>query len=110
MERNEKNKAESILMIVINICSVENLRLPIMHLSACFCVRMKSMNVYMNKAALETISYFDTGKRPLEITEPEKFPTGKAIIYTVRQISSAVSIKLNGDNAYGKICYFRYTR
>ena len=36
----------------------------------------KAMNVYMNKIALETISYFDSGRKPSEESEPERFYHG----------------------------------
>ena len=36
----------------------------------------KAMNLYMNRVALATFSYFDTGKKPSEASEPEKFYHG----------------------------------
>ncbi len=36
----------------------------------------KAMNLYMNRVAFSTFSYFDTGKHPSEITEPERFYHG----------------------------------
>ena len=36
---------------------------------------VKGMNIYMNKVALQTFSYFDTGKGPSE-EEPERFYHG----------------------------------
>jgi len=33
----------------------------------------KAMNVYMNKMALDTISYFDSGTKPSDRSEPERF-------------------------------------
>ncbi len=36
---------------------------------------IKAMNIYMNKVASETFSYFDTGKEPSK-TEPERFYHG----------------------------------
>ena len=36
----------------------------------------KAMNTYMNRTALATFSYFDTGKRPSEEAEPERFYHG----------------------------------
>lgn len=36
---------------------------------------IKAMNTYMNKVALQTFSYFDTGKNPSEL-EPERFYHG----------------------------------
>ena len=40
---------------------------------ALLCADVKGMNAYMNKAALETKSFLDTGKKPSEETEPERF-------------------------------------
>lgn len=37
---------------------------------------LKAMNYYMNKVALVTFSSFDTGKKPSEHTEPERFYHG----------------------------------
>lgn len=34
---------------------------------------LKSMNVYMNKIAMATFSFFDSGNKPSESTEPERF-------------------------------------
>ena len=36
---------------------------------------MKAMNVFMNKVALQTFSYFDIGKNPSDM-EPERFYHG----------------------------------
>ena len=36
----------------------------------------KAMNLYMNRVALTTFSYFDTGKHPSEAAEPERFYHG----------------------------------
>ena len=44
--------------------------------SAMFRGDLRSMNHYMNRVALNTFSYFDTGKKPSEQTEPEKFYHG----------------------------------
>ena len=38
---------------------------------------VKTMNQYMNKIALNTFSYFDTGKKPSE-EEPERLHSVKA--------------------------------
>lgn len=37
---------------------------------------VKAMNYYMNKVALATFSFFDTGNKPSEQTEPERFYHG----------------------------------
>lgn len=39
---------------------------------------IKAMNHYMNKVALNTFSSFDTGNKPSETSEPERFLTEKA--------------------------------
>lgn len=41
----------------------------------------KAMNYYMNKMALNIFSSFDTGKKPSEVTEPERFYHGRAFRY-----------------------------
>ncbi len=50
---------------------------------------IRSMNAYMNKVALDTISYFDTGKKPSEAIEPEKLPTGKATTKSLEEPNSS---------------------
>lgn len=37
---------------------------------------IKAMNVYMNRTALATFSFFDSGKKPSEASEPERFYHG----------------------------------
>ena len=37
---------------------------------------VKSMNAYMNRVALATFSYFDSGKNPSMETQPERFYHG----------------------------------
>lgn len=37
---------------------------------------IEAMNIYMNRVALSTFSFFDSGKRPSEQAEPEKFYHG----------------------------------
>lgn len=39
---------------------------------------IKAMKQYMNQVTLKTFSYFDTGKHPLEETDPERFYHGFA--------------------------------
>lgn len=38
---------------------------------------LKAMNIYMNRVALQTLSYFDTGRGPMG-DEPERFYHGFA--------------------------------
>ena len=37
---------------------------------------VEAMNEYMNRVALDTFSYFDTGRKPSEILRPERFYHG----------------------------------
>ena len=37
---------------------------------------IRSMNVYMNKVALAMFSYFDSGKKPSDDAQPERFYHG----------------------------------
>lgn len=37
---------------------------------------LKEMNIYMNDVALATFSSFDTGKKPSEKSQPERFYHG----------------------------------
>ncbi len=50
----------------------------------------KAMNVYMNRVAFSTFSYFDTGNHPSEATEPERLPTGKATTKSLEEPNSSV--------------------
>lgn len=50
----------------------------------------KAMNAYMNRIAIETFSYFDTGKNPSEEKEPERLPTGKATTKSLTEPNSSV--------------------
>ena len=34
---------------------------------------IESMNIYMNRVALATFSFFDSGSQPSEASEPERF-------------------------------------
>ncbi|MCI8374261.1 MAG: AAA family ATPase [Lachnospiraceae bacterium] len=45
-------------------------------IKALLCDDKKAMNLYMNRVALDTFSYFDTGKRSSEAAEPERFYHG----------------------------------
>ena len=37
---------------------------------------LKEMNVYMNRVAVSTFSFFNTGRKPSQGTEPERFYHG----------------------------------
>lgn len=62
---------------------------------------VKSMNAYMNKVALETISYFDTGKRPSEAAEPEKFYHG-FVLGMIVDLSDRYVVTSNRESGFGR--------
>ncbi len=62
---------------------------------------VKAMNVYMNKVALETFSYFDTGRRPSEDMEPERFYHGFVLGLMV-ELSDRYVISSNRESGFGR--------
>lgn len=62
---------------------------------------VKGMNVYMNKVALETISYFDTGKKPSEVTEPEKFFHG-FVLGLIVELADRYTVTSNRESGFGR--------
>ena len=62
---------------------------------------IKEMNYYMNKVALATFSYFDTGKRPSEILEPEKFYHG-FVLGLIVELSDKYEVKSNRESGFGR--------
>jgi hypothetical protein len=60
----------------------------------------KAMNVYMNKVALETISYFDTGNRPSG-AEPERFYHGFVLGLMV-DLRDRYVITSNRESGFGR--------
>lgn len=61
---------------------------------------LKAMNVYMNKVALQTFSYFDTGKDPLG-DEPERFYHGFVLGLLV-ELSGTYVITSNRESDFGR--------
>jgi len=61
----------------------------------------KAMNAYMNKVALATFSYFDTGNRPSEETEPEWFYHGFVLGLMV-ELSDRYVITSNRESGFGR--------
>lgn len=61
----------------------------------------KAMNAYMNKVALATFSYFDTGKRPSEETEPERFYHG-FVLGLVVELADRYHITSNRESGFGR--------
>lgn len=60
----------------------------------------KSMNVYMNRVALGTISYFDGGNRPAE-SEPERFYHGFVLGLLV-ELRGRYTVTSNRESGYGR--------
>ncbi len=61
---------------------------------------IEAMNVYMNKVALKTISYFDTGNVPSD-EEPERFFHGFVLGLMVDQSENYI-ITSNRESGYGR--------
>lgn len=62
---------------------------------------VKSMNIYMNKVALATFSYFDSGKRPSENAEPERFFHGFVLGLLV-DLADRYAITSNRESGFGR--------
>ncbi len=60
-----------------------------------------AMNTYMNKVALETFSYFDTGKNPSKTAEPERFYHGFVLGLMV-DLAGAYTITSNRESGFGR--------
>lgn len=61
----------------------------------------KAMNSYMNKIALSTFSYFDTGKRPSEDWEPERFYHG-FVLGLIVDLGEEYEILSNRESGFGR--------
>ena len=62
---------------------------------------LTEMNQYMNQVALTTISYFDTGMRPSETSEPERFYHG-FVLGMVVDLSDRYVITSNRESGFGR--------
>ncbi len=62
---------------------------------------IENMNAYMNKIALTTFSYFDTGKKPSDQTEPERFYHGFVLGLLV-DLKNRYTIRSNRESGYGR--------
>ena len=61
----------------------------------------KAMNAYMNRTALATFSYFDTGKRPSAEAEPERFYHGFVLGLMV-ELAGRYQITSNRESGFGR--------
>ncbi len=71
-----------------------------MFLQALLADDVKAMNVYMNKVALQTFSYFDTGSNPSD-AEPERFYHGFVLGMMV-ELSDRYILTSNRESGFGR--------
>ncbi len=62
---------------------------------------VKKMNIFMNKVALNTFSAFDSGNRPSQAAEPERFYHG-FVLGMVVDLADRYSVKSNRESGYGR--------
>ena len=62
---------------------------------------LKAMNHYMNKVALATFSTFDTGKKPSEAVEPERFYHGFVLGLLV-DLADRYTVTSNRESGFGR--------
>ena len=62
---------------------------------------LKEMNIYMNDVALATFSSFDTGRRPSEKSQPERFYHGFVLGLLV-ELRERYEIRSNRESGYGR--------
>lgn len=61
----------------------------------------KAMNRYINRVALSTFSYFDTGKHPSETAEPERFYHG-FVLGLIVDLAGRYTITSNRESGFGR--------
>lgn len=62
---------------------------------------IKAMNLYMNRIAVSVFSFFDTGKKPSETTEPERFYHG-FVLGLIVDLEERYHITLNRESGFGR--------
>lgn len=62
---------------------------------------LKAMNVYMNRVALATFSFFDSGKKPSCYAEPERFYHG-FVLGLIVELANKYSITSNRESGFGR--------
>ena len=70
-------------------------------IKALLCDDKKAMNIYMNKVALETFSFFDAGKKPSEEAEPERFYHGFVLGLLV-ELRGRYAVTSNRESGFGR--------
>ncbi len=62
---------------------------------------VKKMNTFMNKVALNTFSFFDSGNKPSEQAEPERFYHG-FVLGMVVNLSDTYKVRSNRESGFGR--------
>ena len=62
---------------------------------------LREMNRYMNRVALDTFSFFDSGKRPSETNEPERFYHGFVLGLLV-DLRGQYTVTSNRESGFGR--------
>lgn len=62
---------------------------------------IKAMNVYINRVAASVFSFFDTGKKPSEATEPERFYHG-FVLGLIVDLEESYHITSNRESGFGR--------
>ena len=62
---------------------------------------LKEMNIYMNDVALATFSSFDTGKKPSEKSQPERF-YHRFVLGLLVELRDRYQIRSNRESGYGR--------
>lgn len=62
---------------------------------------VRMMNAFMNKVALNTFSSFDSGTKPSEETEPERFYHG-FVLGMVVNLADTYKVRSNRESGYGR--------
>ena len=62
---------------------------------------VKAMNLYMNRVAMNTFSFFDAGKHPSEETEPERFYHGFVLGLLV-ELQDRYTVLSNRESGFGR--------
>jgi len=61
----------------------------------------KAMNVYMNRVAMQTFSFFDSGNRPSKQSEPERFYHGFVLGMMV-ELRQRYTVTSNRESGFGR--------
>ena len=62
---------------------------------------VKKMNTFMNKVAINTFSFFDSGNKPSQTAEPERFYHG-FVLGMVVDLADQYKVRSNRESGYGR--------